>query len=262
VIGAQQEGEGKTYQGKYYQYPGIKISLGYIPKNPQGKKQDIDRTDAVHHGKNKQDLGYVCLLPPKLQKLSHRNSFKHLSLSGGQKTAMVQKPVLRFMSVYKIGCFADKPYISAAFRLQKCGFQGSRGPAVQVHDRPPLWTLVKRQHRGRPRLISHPLNRHNAGYVPATGAAYGDKLRRCCCRRICFSRTKFITVLLIFQEELGDFVQIFRFFHFYSKGGGSGSSIRPGSGNFGESRRKSLPPIGAFGAKVLSWRDKFSRISV
>jgi hypothetical protein len=65
VIDGEQKGEGKTYQGKHYQDPGVKVSLGYITENPQGKEQDIDRADAIHHGKDEQDLGYVGLLLPK-----------------------------------------------------------------------------------------------------------------------------------------------------------------------------------------------------
>jgi hypothetical protein len=76
VIGGQEEGEGKTYQGKHYQDLGIKISLGYTTKNPQGKKQSVDRTNTVQHGKDKQHLGYTGLLLPKFQELFHENSSK------------------------------------------------------------------------------------------------------------------------------------------------------------------------------------------
>jgi hypothetical protein len=68
VINGQQKGKTVTYQAKNYQYPGVKICLGYPADNPQGKEKDIDRTDTVQYGKNKQHLGYVRLLPPKLRK--------------------------------------------------------------------------------------------------------------------------------------------------------------------------------------------------
>jgi hypothetical protein len=74
VIDGQDEGETKTYQGKYYQNLGVKVCLGYIADNPQREKQDIDRTDAVQDSQNKQHLGYMGFLSPKIQKLFHNKS--------------------------------------------------------------------------------------------------------------------------------------------------------------------------------------------
>jgi hypothetical protein len=71
MVHGQEEGKGKTYQGKYYQDPGVKVCLGYIADNPQGQEQNIDGTHAVQHGKDKEELGYVGLLFPKIKKVSH-----------------------------------------------------------------------------------------------------------------------------------------------------------------------------------------------
>jgi hypothetical protein len=74
MVDGQEKGKTKTYQGKDYQDPRVKVCLGDIADNPQGKEQHIDRTDTVQDGENKQQLGYVRLLLPKLYKPFHRQT--------------------------------------------------------------------------------------------------------------------------------------------------------------------------------------------
>jgi hypothetical protein len=71
VINGKEESEGKTYQGKDYQHLRVKVGLGYVTENAQGKKQDIDAAYTVYHGKNTQNLGNVGLLLPKVYEMSH-----------------------------------------------------------------------------------------------------------------------------------------------------------------------------------------------
>jgi hypothetical protein len=79
MIGSQQKGEAEACQGKHYQNPGVKVDPGYITNNPQGKKQDVDGTGTVQHGKNKQRLGYRRLLPPKFHK-AYPVGLRHINM--------------------------------------------------------------------------------------------------------------------------------------------------------------------------------------
>jgi hypothetical protein len=71
MIGGQEEREGKTYDRKNDQNPGVKVGPLDIVNDPQGKEQDVDGTGTVQHGKDKEKLGHVGLLLPKRYKTTH-----------------------------------------------------------------------------------------------------------------------------------------------------------------------------------------------
>jgi hypothetical protein len=71
MINRQQKRKSKTDKRKNNKNSRVKIGLGYPTYNSQSKKQDVDRTKAIQHRKQKKKLGYVSLLFPKRYEIFH-----------------------------------------------------------------------------------------------------------------------------------------------------------------------------------------------